>query len=97
LPKGAVRVSLSAADQNVILSVKDSGIGILEEDQKFVFSKFFRAKNAQLYQTEGSGLGLYLVKKIIERHNGRITFESKKDAGSEFYIYLPAANPKTSP
>jgi len=96
LPKGAIRVSLGAADQNVMLSVKDSGIGILGEDQKFIFSKFFRAKNAQLYQTEGSGLGLYLVKKIIERHNGRITFESKKGEGSEFYIYLPIADPKAS-
>lgn len=90
LEGGDITVSLFPADRNVIFSVRDKGIGIPEEDKKFIFSKFFRAKNAQLFQTEGSGLGLYLAKNIVEKHNGRIIFESVENKGSEFFIYLPS-------
>lgn len=93
---GAITVSLFQADQNLIFSVKDNGIGIPDEDKKFIFSKFFRAKNAQLFQTEGSGLGLYLAKNIVEKHNGRIVFESVENKGAEFSIYLPL-NPDKMP
>jgi len=92
LPKGAVQVSLNVADGDVIISVKDSGIGIPREDQKFIFTKFYRAKTAQVRQTSGSGLGLYLSKNIIERHKGRIAFSSKESEGTKFDIYLPTAN-----
>lgn len=93
---GTITVSLFQADRNLIFSVKDNGIGIPEEDKKFIFSKFFRAKNAQLFQTEGSGLGLYLAKNIVEKHNGRIIFESIENKGAEFSIYLPL-NPDKMP
>ena len=93
LPKGIVGVSLDAAEGNIVIRVRDSGIGISKEDQKFIFTKFYRAKNAPAQQTRGSGLGLYLSKNIIERHKGRVVFSSKEGEGTEFYIYLPAATP----
>ena len=89
LSKGMVSVSLSVADGNIVISVKDSGIGIAKEDQKFIFARFYRAKNAQTHRTSGSGLGLYLSKNIIERQGGSIAFSSKEGEGTEFYIYLP--------
>ncbi|MBI2640390.1 MAG: GAF domain-containing protein [Candidatus Sungbacteria bacterium] len=91
---GKIKISLDTGEHAAILSVKDEGIGIPEEDKKFIFTKFFRAKNAQLFQTEGSGLGLYLAKQIVEKHNGRIVFESREKKGSEFSIYLPIETPK---
>ena len=71
------------------MSVADTGIGIVKEDQKFLFNKFFRAKNAILMRTEGSGLGLYISKNIIEKHNGKISVDSAEGRGSTFFIQLP--------
>src|SRR3989344_5732173 len=96
LPKGIVSVSLGVADGSVVIGIRDSGIGISKEDQKFIFTRFYRAKNAQVHQTSGSGLGLYLSKNIIERHKGRVIFSSKEGEGTEFYIYLPMANSEQS-
>lgn len=89
-PGKTVHITVLKRERNAIISVRDEGIGIPKEDQKLIFTKFFRAKNAQLYQTEGSGLGLYLAKSIIEKHNGRIIFESKENLGTEFVIHLQA-------
>ena len=72
-----------------LVSVKDTGIGIPQEEQEKIFQKFFRAKNALKYKTEGIGLGLYIVKNIIERHGGKIWFESIEDRGTTFYFTLP--------
>ncbi len=94
LPGKKVLISLSTGMYYVMLFIKDSGIGIPKEEQKSIFSKFFRAKNAQLLRTEGSGLGLYLAKSIVEKHNGRVMFESKENQGSEFSIYLPLEEQK---
>ena len=88
-PGKKVLISLKAGMDYAVLLIKDFGIGIPKEEQKFIFSKFFRARNAQLLRTEGSGLGLYLAKSIVEKHNGRVMFESKENQGSEFSIYLP--------
>ncbi|OHA92452.1 MAG: hypothetical protein A2665_00480 [Candidatus Zambryskibacteria bacterium RIFCSPHIGHO2_01_FULL_46_30] len=93
LSKSTVKVSLGVAEDNIVIRVKDSGIGISQEDQKFIFTKFYRAKNAPAQRTRGSGLGLYLSKNIIERHKGRVTFSSKEGEGTEFFIYLPTATP----
>lgn len=88
-PGGKIKISIDKGAHTLIFSVKDAGIGIPEEDKKFIFTKFFRAKNAITFQTEGSGLGLYLAKQIVEKHNGSITFESQEEKGSEFSIFLP--------
>ncbi len=71
------------------ISVKDSGIGINEKDKKRLFSKFFRCENAIRLQTEGSGLGLFIVKNVIIAHKGQIWLESKINEGSTFHIKLP--------
>lgn len=71
------------------INIKDSGIGINEKDKERIFSKFYRGENAVRLQTEGSGLGLFIVKNIIKAHGGKIWFESKNGEGSTFYIQIP--------
>lgn len=94
LPGKHVTIRADAGPKNVVLSIKDEGIGVSEEDKKFLFSKFFRGRNAIHLQTEGSGLGLYIAKHVVERHNGKISFESQENKGSVVTIYLPIAKTK---
>ena len=83
-----VNVKVFDRESVVVCMVEDFGYGIDEEDKKYIFEKFFRAKNTML-NTEGSGLGLSIAKTIIEKHNGKIWFESQKGKGSRFYFALP--------
>ncbi len=69
--------------------VIDDGIGIPKDKQKRIFEKFFRADNAQKIETEGSGLGLYISKMIIEFSGGKIWFESEENKGTKFYVSIP--------
>ncbi len=89
-PKGGqVTVSLKPAINGVECEVKDTGIGILSKEQDRIFERFFRGSNALLMETEGTGLGLYISKKIIEAHGGRIQFTSQENKGSAFKFFLP--------
>lgn len=88
-PGGSVSVSFQTDSDTVSLVVSDTGIGIPKKDQKFIFNKFFRAENAIRFQTDGSGLGLYIAEKIVEKHNGTITFTSEEGNGSTFFLRLP--------
>ena len=72
-----------------IIAVSDKGIGIPEKQQAEIFKKFFRADNARIIDTEGTGLGLYIVKLIIDAVGGRIWFKSRENAGSTFFVALP--------
>jgi PAS domain S-box-containing protein len=74
---------------SVIFYVKDNGIGIPKHQQGQIFDKFFRAENAITVQTDGTGLGLYIVKAIVEAHGGSTWFESYQNKGSTFYVSLP--------
>ncbi|MBI2038767.1 MAG: GAF domain-containing protein [Candidatus Niyogibacteria bacterium] len=94
--KGTVKVKLRVETSSLFIIVEDTGIGIPEKSKKFIFNKFFRGENAIRYQTEGSGLGLYIAKSIVEKHNGTITFESEENKGSVFMIQLPT-NPVRMP
>ena len=77
-------------DTNTIeISVRDTGIGIKTEDQSKIFEKFFRAQNAIEKDYVGSGLGLFTTKNIVERHKGKIWFESNADNGTTFFVQLP--------
>ncbi|MCK5027916.1 MAG: HAMP domain-containing histidine kinase, partial [Candidatus Pacebacteria bacterium] len=78
-------------DENdlIQIEVQDSGIGISKEDQKRLFTKFFRAGDAVKFQSDGTGLGLFITKNIIEAHGGKIWFESDKDKGTTFFVRLP--------
>ena len=85
-PNGNVAIELQAGKNSLLLTIKDDGIGIPKKDQKFIFVKFFRAENAIKFQTEGSGLGLYIAKSIMDKHNSIITFESEENKGAIFTL-----------
>lgn len=86
---GGVFIKVEKKEREVILSVRDTGIGISEKEKESIFDKFFRAINAKKKENIGSGLGLFAVKRIVERHDGKIWFESREGEGSTFYISLP--------
>ncbi len=87
---GKVVLSVKRRKDDVLVSIKDSGIGIPKDQHKSVFTKFFRGDNAVRMETEGTGLGLFITKNIIEAHNGEISFESEQDKGTTFKFSLPA-------
>lgn len=73
------------------VSVEDTGLGIKEEDQASIFSKFFRANDEQAQRAPGTGLGLNITKNLVEMHDGRIWFESKFREGTTFHFVIPVA------
>lgn len=84
-----VNILVGKTETDVTLSVEDHGIGIPAENQTNIFKRFFRAPNAVHTETDGSGLGLYIVESIILRHHGTIRFVSKENEGTTFYVTLP--------
>lgn len=89
VPGGSVLIRVVKDKQYVTVKVADTGIGIPKEQQRRVFTKFFRAANAQLAQTSGTGLGLYVSQNIVEQHKGTLSFESKENKGTTFILSLP--------
>ncbi len=87
--RGEVVIKIVKKNSSLVFSVKDNGVGIPKEDQKHIFQKFFRSKNILKYQTQGSGLGLYIAKSIIQISKGKIGFTSEEDKGSTFYFTIP--------
>ena len=87
--KGRVYIDISQQKNHIKLSIQDTGIGIPPADQKYIFQKFFRARNVRRHQPQGSGLGLYLTKAIIKRLDGKIGFHSTEEKGSTFWFLLP--------
>ncbi|MBI4359693.1 MAG: HAMP domain-containing histidine kinase [Candidatus Jacksonbacteria bacterium] len=86
---GSLAVKVKNMRGDVLVTVADTGIGIASTDAQNMFSKFYRGKEATMVQTDGSGLGLFLTKLIIEAHKGTIWFESAHGQGTTFYIKLP--------
>ena len=86
---GKIAVTLSREGNFATVSVADTGVGIPTEENKRVFSKFFRASNVIRMETEGTGLGLFIAKNIIRRHGGDISFVSKVGNGTTFTLALP--------
>jgi signal transduction histidine kinase len=93
-PKGGgkVQVLLSVKDEEIYFSVVDNGIGVPKDQQSKLFTKMFRAKNAKEVRPDGTGLGLYLVKRVVEDQGGKIVFESKPGKGSVFGFKIPIKN-----
>lgn len=87
--KGGVTVSLDADKKNFIFKVTDTGIGVPEAQKRNLFEKFYRADNARRTRPDGTGLGIYLAKRVIEDHGGTITFDSVEGKGSTFGFLFP--------
>ncbi len=87
--RGEVYFGIKTGKKELEITVKDNGVGIPEKDQKKLFSKFFRGENVMRMQTEGTGLGLFIAKNIIENHNGRINIDSEEGKGTETKVFLP--------
>jgi signal transduction histidine kinase len=90
-----IEIKATALSDKVIIEVADSGIGIPRSEQKKIFEKFYRVSNGLVHDTKGSGLGLSIVKHIIEAHGGQISVESVAGRGSRFIVSIPvkADNP----
>ena len=86
---GEVIVKIESMGEFAQVSIKDNGVGILEDELKNLFNKFFRGTNVNQTKVEGSGLGLYITKNVIERHGGKIWAESVINRGTTFYFTLP--------
>ncbi len=86
---GQILVTLDVLDNSAVFKVIDNGFGIPEEMQKHLFEPFYRAKTDETRDIEGTGLGLHLVKNIVERHNGEMIFHSVYGRGSTFGFRLP--------
>jgi signal transduction histidine kinase len=89
-PGGEVKIAFDTSTPDFLkISVSDNGIGIPKAQQTNIFNRFFRAENAKSLDPEGSGLGLFIVKTIIKRHGGDMSFESEEGKGTTFHITLP--------
>ena len=86
---GSVTIDVTGDDNKVTIAIKDTGIGIRSEDQPHLFQKFYRVDNSDTRQIGGTGLGLYLCRKLAESMNGRIWVNSTYGKGSTFYVELP--------
>ncbi len=84
-----VQVTVCRNDDKVVIQVRDQGQGIAREQQKHIFEMFYRTPDAQSSSKRGLGLGLAITKDIVERHKGRISFESEPGKGSTFVVELP--------
>ena len=84
-----IKISLTIEDGEAVLRVIDKGMGVPEEAQHKLFTKFFRAENARRQRPDGTGVGLFLAKKVIDGHGGSIVFESMLGKGSTFGFRLP--------
>ena len=88
-PQGRVDIFLEISDKVIRVSFKDSGIGIPEKDKNKVFTRFYRSEEGSGLETEGTGLGLFIVKSYIESLGGKVYYESKQGKGSKFTVEIP--------
>lgn len=92
-PKISIRTKKTGLNNKVDIFIKDSGIGIPPNDLKRIFKRFYRVANPRALETKGTGLGLFIVKAIIEKHAGKISAQSRGEGlGSTFLVHLPIVN-----
>jgi PAS domain S-box-containing protein len=87
--KGSINITLKKSGRSYLLAIADKGIGIPEEAKAKIFERLYRAPNAIELLDQGTGLGLYLVKKIVETLGGQVWFESQEAKGTTFFVKLP--------
>lgn len=92
-PGGRIEIAATPQARDLVVSVRDTGVGIPEEDLPFIFERLYRADHSRARSTGGAGLGLSIVKQLIELHGGHVWAESQKGEGSTFYLSLPASDP----
>lgn len=90
-PSSTIRVVLKKDDGDIVFEVHDTGIGVPASEQKQLFAKFFRATNARKQRPDGTGVGLFLAKKVVTAHRGGVIFRSEEGKGSVFGFRLPLA------
>lgn len=88
-PKKNIELKIEKDNQNLNIEISDQGLGIPKKQQRHIFTKFFRADNVRQTETEGTGLGLYLVKTIIDKVGGKVSFKSIEGEGTTFYVSIP--------
>lgn len=93
--KGDVKINLLEKNNSIRCEIKDNGVGIPKDDQKRIFQKFFRSQNVLKYQTQGTGLGLFIAKSVITIAEGNIGFNSKANNGTTFWFELPICKHKS--
>jgi two-component system sensor histidine kinase VicK len=86
---GKIELKIDKDKKNINIEVSDNGYGIPAKQQEKIFSKLFRADNAREKETDGTGLGLYIIKSILEKTDGKIWFKSKENKGTSFYVTIP--------
>lgn len=86
---GEITISTQIQDDTIIINISDTGIGINDNEIQYIFEPFYRVDKSRSRETAGSGLGLSIVKTIIEKHHGNIYIQSEKDVGTSFKIVLP--------
>ncbi len=106
LANGSIAISLKIVKQkefvtnyqvdtdSLLIQISDTGMGIPKNQQSKIFTKMFRADNVRKADTEGTGLGLYMIKSLIERNNGKIWFASEENKGTTFFVVLPLSGMK---
>ena len=93
-PKGGeVNVTIKDFGEKVVWKIADRGVGISDDERNRIFDKFFRSANASRYQTDGSGVGLFIAKSIIKMSGGEIDFSTELGQGSTFWFSLPIKKP----
>jgi signal transduction histidine kinase len=88
-PGGKIIVSSKQENEEIKIEIQDTGVGILQDQQRKVFTKFFRGDNVLKIETEGNGLGLFIAREIIIAHGGGIWFRSEENKGTTFYLTVP--------
>lgn len=88
-PDTDIKVHLFQQDNDIVFTVKDTGIGVPKAEQTRLFEKFFRATNARRQRPDGTGVGLYLARRVMEAHGGSVVFESRSGRGSTFGFRIP--------
>jgi len=86
---GKIEITVTGGEKDVQISIKDSGIGIAPSDLPYIFERFYRADKSRSRASGGSGIGLAIVKSLVEAHGGTITVKSEMGMGSEFFVLLP--------
>ncbi|MEK7124135.1 MAG: HAMP domain-containing sensor histidine kinase, partial [Patescibacteria group bacterium] len=97
LPGGRIDFLMEVTKNDLFITISDTGIGIGEKDKNNIFSEFFRSHKARELKSVGSGIGLFLIKLIIEAHDGKVWFDSIENKGTNFYVKVPLRQKPVKP